>query len=161
MIEVKFVATGRRGFSRERIAYRQFSDGIADMNPNAQILGAKDEEEESEIRMTIRALIAQRLKTPHGKAFAYGEKFDEAEQALTLVLTRGFTDKDGKHQKGFLEDGLHRYQDDICEWLRANELFAELSDETVKRRLRSIRSKGGLETDGNGNYWSMKREIVV
>ena len=154
LIEVKFKATGQLGFSRERIAYRQFLEGIADINPNAQIVGAKDEDEESEIRMTIRSLLELSRKVPHGKAFAYGEKFDKAEEQLKKIL-----------QEEFFGDAAwgHVYQDDICKWLHAEHQELNLSDETIKRRLRSIRAKGGLETDGNGNYWSAEaiRKVVV
>ena len=154
LIEVKFKSTGQLGFSRERIAYRQFLEGIADINANATIIGAKDEEEESEIRMTIISLLELRRKVPHGKMFAYGEKFDEAEEQLRKILQDELFPIT---PRGIM------YQDGICNWLHNNHPELNLSDETIKRRLRSIRAKGGLETDGNGNYWSAEaiRKVVA
>lgn len=154
LIEVKFKSTGQLGFSRERIAYRQFLEGIADISANATIVGAKDEEEESEIRMTIRSLLELRQKVPHGKALTYADKFEEAEQQLKKIL-----------QEEFFGDAAwgHVYQDDICKWLHEKHPELHLSDETIKRRLRSIRAKGGLETDGNGHYWSAEaiRRVIA
>lgn len=151
-IQVKLRETGTLITTDERIAYRLFAQDIADINPNANILGANDANEESEIRMTIRALVEMKLRTPHGKALTYADKFEEAEQQLKKIL-----------EEEFFGDAVwgRVYQDDICEWLDAEHPELNLSDETIKRRLRSIRAKGGLETDGRGFYWSKKRIEVA
>ena len=96
-----------------------------------------------------------RQKVPHGKVYAYGEKFEEAERQLRKILEKELMV--GTSSK------LTFYQDEICLWLRNKHPELNLSDETIKRRLRSIRAKGGLETDGNGNYWSAEaiRKVVA
>ena len=145
LIEVKFKATGQLGFSRERIAYRQFLEGIADINPNAQIVGAKDEDEESEIRMTIRALVEQRSKVPHGKAFAYGERQSPLDAEI-LALFKKMT---AEYAPNLMRISVESFYS----WLREKHQIP-YKFTTIDRSLRRLRAGDKIETDGEGRYWS-------
>lgn len=147
-IQVKLRETGALITTDERIAYRLFAQDIADINPNAEILGANNENEESEIRMTIRALVEMKLRTPHGKAFAHGDEWSEMETKIEKVLTEDY----------FVEHPQHASDGVIFMWLREKHPELATSYKTVERRLRAIRAKSVyIETDGHGNYWSKKK----
>ena len=154
LIEVKFKATGRLGFSRERIAYRQFLEGIADINPNAQIVGAKDENEESEIRMTIRSLLDLRRKVPHGKAFAHDERQSPLDTEI-LVLFK-------KMAEEYAPNLMRISVESFYSWLREKHQIP-YKFTTIDRSLRRLRAGDKIETDGEGRYWSAEaiRRVVA
>lgn len=152
-IQVKLRETGALITTDERIAYRLFAQDIADINPNANILGATDGNEESEIRMTIRALVEMKLRTPHGKAFAYADR----QSPLDLELLNLFEEMYAEYA-----DNMPRISvESFFAWLKQKHPEVPYKFTTVDRSLRRSRQFDKINSDGSANYWSKKRIEVA